>query len=130
VDLHQQRMQTMDVDGQADLFAVDGVMEAPFALPGQHGRLDGREAIRAMLTRGKKRATEAGVQPNAPTWIQVHECTDPEVIIVETEYRLVDVDHTDGFRLPYIQVYHVRDGEIISFRDYYMEYTAHAKLDP
>ena len=35
-----------DTDGFADLFAPDGVIEAPFAPPGAPSRLEGREAIR------------------------------------------------------------------------------------
>ena len=35
-----------DADGYADLFAPDGVTEAPFAPPGAPSRLEGRETIR------------------------------------------------------------------------------------
>jgi uncharacterized protein len=34
-----------DIDGYADLFTPDGVIESPFAPPGAPSRLEGREAI-------------------------------------------------------------------------------------
>jgi ketosteroid isomerase-like protein len=52
--------------------------------------------------------------------ITIHETTDPEVIIAEFEYVGTD----EPFALPGIFVLRVRDGEIVSSRDYFDHLTA------
>ncbi|MET7397878.1 nuclear transport factor 2 family protein [Dactylosporangium sp. NPDC005572] len=58
------------------------------------------------------------------TNITVHETTDPEVIVAEFEYRGTVEDTGEPFALPGIFVMRVRDGEIVSSRDYFDHLTA------
>ncbi len=74
-----------DVEGQADLFAPDGVLEWPFAPAGVPTRLEGRQAIREVLAPIGRRLREAAV--TRPTGMRsvVHQTLDPEVVVVEVE---------------------------------------------
>ena len=56
--------------------------------------------------------------------ITIHETTDPEVIIAEFEYRGTVEGTAEEFALPGIFVLRVRDGEIVSSRDYFDHLTA------
>lgn len=58
--------------------------------------------------------------------VTIHETTDPEVIIAEFEYRGTVVDTGEHFAQPAIFVLRVRDGEIVSSRDYFDHITAAA----
>ena len=55
--------------------------------------------------------------------ITIHETTDPEVIIAEFEYRGTVVETGESFAQPGIFVLRVRDGEIVSSRDYFDHFT-------
>lgn len=56
--------------------------------------------------------------------ITIHETADPEVIIAEFEYQGTVVETGEAFALPGIFVLRVRDGEIVSSRDYFDHVTA------
>lgn len=56
--------------------------------------------------------------------ITIHETTDPEVIIAEFEYQGTVVDTGEPFAYPGIFVLRVRNGEIVSSRDYLDHVTA------
>jgi ketosteroid isomerase-like protein len=56
--------------------------------------------------------------------ITIHETTDPEVIVAEFAYRGTVADTGEPFALPGIFVLRVRDGEIVSSRDYFDHLTA------
>lgn len=56
--------------------------------------------------------------------ITIHETTDPEVIIAEFEYQGTVADTGEPFALPGIFVLRVRNGEIVSSRDYFDHLTA------
>ncbi|WP_329547678.1 nuclear transport factor 2 family protein [Streptomyces sp. NBC_01356] len=58
------------------------------------------------------------------TNITIHETTDPEVIVAEFEYQGTVAETGEPFALPGIFVLRVRDGEIISSRDYFDHVTA------
>ena len=99
----------------ADLFAVDGVLAYPFALPGQPEELVGREAIRAHLAgldgaRGMMRMD--GVDA------VVRETDDPEVVVTEITHH--GWSHVAGapYRHTALGVIRVRDGEIVRYDDY------------
>ncbi|WP_369233993.1 nuclear transport factor 2 family protein [Streptomyces sp. R21] len=51
--------------------------------------------------------------------ITIHETTDPEVIVAEFEYRGTVEETGEPFAFPGIFVLRVRDGEIVSSRDYF-----------
>jgi ketosteroid isomerase-like protein len=96
----------------ADLYAEDTVVETPFALPKPH-RAEGREAVRAHFARSGSGAIEMDTRN-----VRVHETTDPEVIIIESDLygRIVATGRT--FEVPSVQILQVRDGLIVSARDF------------
>ncbi|HEX3489237.1 MAG TPA: nuclear transport factor 2 family protein [Streptosporangiaceae bacterium] len=51
--------------------------------------------------------------------ITIHQTTDPEVIVAEFEYQGTSDDTGEQYALPGIFVLRVRDGEIVSSRDYF-----------
>lgn len=112
------------MDAFADLFAVDGVIEMPFAVEGLPALLEGREAIREFSAGASSRPLEI----TELRTVQLHQTLDPEVVIVE----LVTVGRvtTTGqpFEIPCIQVFRVRDGKIVLFRDYVGAQTVVADL--
>ena len=107
-----------DMNAQADLYAVDGILEWPFAPPGMSRHVEGREAIRGLLVPLGERAKQSGRRLREYDAVVIHETTDPEVIIVEFDVT-GESDNDGPYRLSYIQVLRVRDGEIIFFRDYW-----------
>ncbi|MEV7388375.1 MULTISPECIES: nuclear transport factor 2 family protein [unclassified Streptomyces] len=56
--------------------------------------------------------------------ITIHETTDPEVIVAEFEYQGTVEETGEPFALPGIFVLRVRDGRIVSSRDYFDHVTA------
>jgi ketosteroid isomerase-like protein len=56
--------------------------------------------------------------------ITIHETTDPEVIVAEFEYQGTVGGTGEPFALPGIFVLRVRDGEIVSSRDYFDHLTS------
>jgi uncharacterized protein len=113
-----ERLQRSVRDGDraavVDLMAPDGTMAYPFAVPGFPAVIQGREEIRSLL--GASRAAEALRFEELDA--TVHETADPEVIVAECELRGSVVATGEPFRLPSIGVIRVRDGEIVSYRDY------------
>jgi ketosteroid isomerase-like protein len=96
----------------ADLYAEDTVVETPFALPAPH-RAEGREAVRAHFAR----SASGGIEMQTHN-VRVYETTDPEVIIIESDLsgRIVRTGRT--FDVPSIQFLQVRNGLIVSSRDF------------
>jgi uncharacterized protein len=110
-----------DADGFADLFAPDAFLEFPFscAAVGLPPCLEGREQIRRHLHAVMASAREAGRRILGYEAVVLHETTDPEVIIVEFDL-LGEVPRTgQSYQLPYVQVFRIRDGQILSMRDYF-----------
>jgi ketosteroid isomerase-like protein len=56
--------------------------------------------------------------------ITIHRTTDPEVIVAEFEYQGTVAGTGEPFAVPGIFVLRVRDGEIVSSRDYFDHLTA------
>jgi len=56
--------------------------------------------------------------------ITIHQTTDPEVIVAEFEYQGTVAGTGEPFALPGIFVLRVRNGEIVSSRDYFDHLTA------
>ena len=104
-----------DTDGFVDLFAPDGAIELPFAGPDLPGRLDGQQAIRDFSSR----AAASPLRIYDLQTVAVHHTSDPEVVIVELLSRVTSA--TTGRRLAVrsIQVFRIRDGKIVLFRDYF-----------
>jgi ketosteroid isomerase-like protein len=117
--LHERVRDNYDMDGQANLYAVNGVLDMPFAPPGMPSSVHGREAIRTLLVAAGQRARQSGRRILRYDRLVIHDTADPEVIIAE--YDLHGENTTTGaiYRIPFIQVLRVRDGEIVSMRDYF-----------
>src|SRR5215212_11027087 len=127
--LHERVRDDYDMDGQADLYAPGGVLELPFAPPGVPRYIRGREEIRAFLRVAGRRAGQAGRRIVRYDSVVVHETADPEVIVAEFELH-GEVSATGGaYRMPFIQVLRVRDGRILSMRDYFAGETLEAAFD-
>jgi uncharacterized protein len=113
VERRRQVLLDNDVDGFAGLFAPDGVMEMPTAAAGAPRRIAGRAAVTEF-----SRRTMPGVRVDSLEHVVVHETCDPEVVIAETVTRATLTATGDSFATQSIQVFRVRDGQIVLFRTY------------
>ena len=104
-----------DMDGFVDLFAPDGVIELPFAGPGMPARLAGQQAIRDYSHR--MAASPLRIDDLEAT--AVHHTDDPEVIVIELATRGTVTSTGRTFAGTSIQVFRIRDGKIVLFRDYF-----------
>jgi uncharacterized protein len=102
-------------DDFADLYAVDGIHEFPFARPGVPSRLQGREEIRAFA---QANWNASPLRYEQYRKVVVHETADPEVIVVEQEAAGTVTTTGRPFTLPNIVVLKVRAGRIVYLRDY------------
>jgi uncharacterized protein len=103
-----------DVEAFVDLMAPDGYIEWPYRPPGVPGRLSGRAEIRRHLA-----ATAGGfIRFDEYRNVVVHETTDAEVIIVEYDAAGRVVPTGAPFQQTVIAVLRVRDGRVVSYRDY------------
>jgi ketosteroid isomerase-like protein len=103
-----------DMAGFAGLWAVDGVMEFPFAPPGYPSRLEGRAAIEDYLRDYPAMLDIQGFPKQV-----VHQSVDQDVVVVEFDAEGVVVATGRPYRFSYIAVITTRDGEIVSYRDYW-----------
>ncbi|SFR22343.1 Ketosteroid isomerase-related protein [Lentzea waywayandensis] len=103
-----------DMIGFAGLWAEDGVMEFPFAPPGWPAGVEGRAAIEDYLRDYPKMLDIQGFPKQV-----VHRSTDPDVLIAEFDAEGVVVATGEPYRASYIAVITTRDGEIVSYRDYW-----------
>lgn len=105
-----------DMDAYADLFASDAILELPFAPAGVPRRIEGHEAIRTFIRSGAERLRAAPPQFQFRS-IAVHETVDPEVIVAEFQVHAVAAG--EPYQFSNLQVMTVRNGEIVSLRDYW-----------
>ena len=101
----------------ADLYADDAVVEQPMA-PGEPGstrpvRITGRKAIEEHFARAARMPLLLRAQN-----VVVHATEDPETIVVEYDYA-GQVAGRKPFTSANVQVLTVRDGRIVSSRDYH-----------
>ncbi len=94
------------------MFAEDGVMEFPYALPTPR-RVEGREALAAHLSFLAGRIEFLSVSD-----VVKHETGDPDVCIIEFAGFGRSVATGEPFEQRYISVIRVRDGYITHYRDY------------
>jgi ketosteroid isomerase-like protein len=103
-----------DIETFVALMAPDGRIEWPYRPPGVPACLRGRTEIRRHLA-----ATAAAfIRLDEYRELVIHETTDPEVIIVEYEAHGTVVTSGAPFRQTVIAVFRVRDGQILTYRDY------------
>jgi len=98
----------------ADLFAADGVITYPFALPGMPRELRGRDAIRGFYdaARGREMLRIDGTEA------VVHETSDPQVVITEITHHGWSRAAGEPYRFTALGVIRVRDGQIVRYDDY------------
>ena len=99
----------------ADLFAEDGVLSYPFAMPGQPAELRGRETIRAHFA-GMSRARDLLVMEGVEALVR--QTDDPEVVITEITHHGWSRATSEPYRHLALGVIRVRDGEIVRYDDY------------
>ena len=104
-----------DTDGFVDLFAPDGAIELPFAGPDLPSRLNGQQAIRDFSSR----AAASPMRIDDLQTVAVHHTSDPEVVIVELLSRVTFAATGERLAVRSIQVFRIRDGKIVLFRDYF-----------
>jgi uncharacterized protein len=102
-----------NLDGLADLYAEEIDVVHPFD-PLHGAPLRTRDELR-------ERLESAGARPRQRRRVgnvTIHETTDPEVIVAEFEYQGT-ADTGEPYALPAVFVMRVRNGEIVSSRDYH-----------
>jgi uncharacterized protein len=97
----------------AGLFAEDGVLTYPFAMPGRPAELRGRDAIRAHFS-GLSRdlLVIEGVEA------LIRETDDPEVVVTEITHHGWSRATNEPYRQVALGVIRVRAGEIVQYDDY------------
>lgn len=113
-----EHVRNFDAEGQAALFAENGVWELPFAPESIPKRIEGRDKILAISKGGMERAKQSGRKISGYSDVHIYETDDPEVVIAEF---ILDGEAADGtsYHTPYIQVLRVRNGLVMSLRDYF-----------
>jgi ketosteroid isomerase-like protein len=108
-----------DLNGYLELFALNGTVEFPFAPPGVPARMKGRDQIRSALLPLWQRAWEAGWRSIGYGPIVVHESLNPEVVVAEFDLYGEVASTGETFQLAYVHIYRIRNGQIVSLRDYW-----------
>jgi ketosteroid isomerase-like protein len=103
-----------DTEGFVDLFAADGVIEMPFAGPQMPARLEGQEAIREFA----RRVAAAPIRIDGLDETAIYLTDDPEVVVVELASKATMTTTGQTFTGTSVQVFRIRDGKILLFRDY------------
>jgi ketosteroid isomerase-like protein len=99
-----------------DWIAEDGIVEFPFAPEGMPRRVQGREALLALYAPRYQKGRESGRTIEYEN-VRLYETNDPEVIIIEFE---AEIQGPAGkTRLPFVQVFRVRNDKIVEQRDYF-----------
>ena len=89
--------------------------------PGRAGPLLTRAELEQHFRRGARTLGEIRFEPAA---ITVHQTADPEVIVAEFEYQGTADGSGEPVAVPGVFVLRVRDGQIVSSRDYFDHLTA------
>ena len=103
-----------DVETFVGLMAPDGYIEWPYRPEGIPGRVEGRERIRESMTGQAAGLIRFEEYRNTV----IHETTDPEVVIVEYDAHGTVIPTGAPFHQTIIAVLRIRDGLVVSYRDY------------
>jgi len=103
-----------NTEGLAELYAEKTDVSHPFD-PLHAAPVRSREELRAAFAGFAARRRE----PRRVGNVTIHETTDPEVIVAEFEYQGTKPETGEPYALPAVFVMRVRDGEIVSSRDYH-----------
>lgn len=103
-----------DAETFPDMFAVDGVLEYPFAPPGLNTPVAGRDAIVANFQKIRPLLRIDGVANVSE--IQVN---DPEMVVLEFSGYGAGVITGEAYDQRYISVIYLRDKNIVLYKDYW-----------
>jgi uncharacterized protein len=115
-EVHEQLMRGItsgDFAGLHELYAEDAVVDMPFAPTPT--RFEGRESLRQYFDQSVDRPL-TDIQAHD---LVIHETSDPEVIVAEWDYTARATTTGRPVRISNVQVLRVRDGLIVSSRDYH-----------
>jgi ketosteroid isomerase-like protein len=111
---HQRRAMHAHAWGElSELYAEDAIVDLPFNLP-EPLRLQGREQLHARFVAAERLPLELEMLN-----LVVRETSDPEVIVAEFDYHGRMTDSGREFTAANVIIMRVRDGRIISSRDYH-----------
>jgi uncharacterized protein len=111
----RQLMLNGDIDGFADLFAPDAVIEFAFhGPPGTPVRLEGREVIREY----SRQVMAWPVRLEDFEVADLYQTQDPEVVVVEMSTKGTLTTTGRSFAATSIQILRIREGQIVLFRDF------------
>ena len=97
-----------------DMFAVDGVLEYPYAPSGLNTPVAGRDAIVANFQRIRKLLRIDGVSN-----VSEIEASDPDMVVLEFSGHGKGVITNEAYDQRYISVILMRDGRIMHYKDYW-----------
>ncbi len=103
-----------DAETFPDMFAVDGVLEYPFAPPGLNTPIAGREAVVANFQRIRPLLRIDGV-----TNVSEIQVNDPEMIVLEFSGYGEGLVTREAYEQRYISVIRLRDRNIVLYKDYW-----------
>jgi hypothetical protein len=104
-----------DIDGFADLFTPDAVMEFAFhGPPGTPVRIEGREAIREY----SRQFAASPLRLEDFEVVELHQTQDPEVVIVEVRAKATLTATGRSLAATSVQILRIREGHIVLFRDF------------
>lgn len=103
-----------DMQGFADLWAEDGVIEFPFAALHFPESVEGRENVREYMAHYPDMLDVREITSST-----IHDTVDGDVAIIEFEVDGVVVATGRPYHAGYIAVITTRDGEIVRYRDYW-----------
>ncbi|WP_315070190.1 nuclear transport factor 2 family protein [uncultured Clostridium sp.] len=114
-ELAQTMFLNKDLSSFSDLFASDGILELPFHIQKSMRLIQGRENIRNYLAM----MPVALLKPIGYESMTIHETSNSEIIIAEYDMYGEVMANSKPFQRRYLQVVEVRNGEIITLRDYW-----------
>jgi len=103
-----------DAETFPDMFAVDGVLEYPYAPPGLNTPILGRDAIIANFQRIRPLLRIDGVAD-----VSEIEVRDPDMVVLEFSGHGEGLLTKEAYNQRYISVIRMRDKNIVHYKDYW-----------
>jgi uncharacterized protein len=104
----------MDTETFVGLFDPAGYIEWPYRPDGIPGRVEGRERLREFMAGQASGLVRFDEYRNTV----IHETVNPEVVIVEYDAHGTVIPTGAPFHQTIIAVLRIRDGLVVSYRDY------------
>lgn len=107
-------IQSGDIELLTSLCTEDVIFEFPFAPPDRPSMVQGREAVGRYLA-----AVPSRVAFERLSNLEIHQSVNPDVAVVEMTATGTVKDTGDPYKMSYVVVLTVRDGQIARYRDYW-----------